>query len=105
MEGLIMTIDLDIQKILWQACEEKQERAKKLPTEDDCIEMMIQCRLRLEELGWKPGEYAPRDGREFIGINAGFRGPSVCIKLGDGYFTADSGNWFPHPRPLVFKEK
>jgi hypothetical protein len=65
--------------------------------------MMVQCRLRLIELGWREGEYAPRDGTEFTGINAGFTGPVTCVHLGSGFFVADGGDWWPVPRPLVFR--
>lgn len=94
---------VDVHALLRDAETQKAARAKQLPTEQDCIRMMVQCRLRLIELGWREGEYAPRDGSEFTAINAGFRGPVTCIHLGSGYFTADGGDWWPSPRPIVYR--
>jgi len=65
--------------------------------------MMVQCRLRLIELGWREGKYAPKDGTEFEGINPGFRGPATYTHLSSGFFIADGSDWWPAPRPLVFR--
>lgn len=96
---------IDIHAILREAEEQKAARAEQLPTEQDCIRMMVQCRLRLLDLGWRDGMFAPREG-EFEGINAGYRGPVICQHLGSGgFFTADGGDWWPTPRPIVFRAK
>lgn len=94
---------VDVHEILREAEGQKQVRAYQLPTEQDCIRMMVQCRLRLMDLGWLSGEYAPRDGSEFTAINAGFRGPVTCVHLGSGFFVADGGDWWPASRPMVFR--
>lgn len=94
----------EFQQFMREAQALKQERAELLPTEQDCIDMMVQCRLRLLDLGWKSGENAPRDGSGFTGINAGFAGPAEFRSIGNGYFMASPGDWWPVPRPLVFKE-
>ena len=94
---------VDVHALLREAVEQKAERAKQLPTEQDCIRMMVQCRLRLLELGWTSGEYAPKDGKEFEGINPGFAGPATYKHLGSGFFIASPGDWWPAPRPLVFR--
>jgi hypothetical protein len=97
---------IDVHAILRKAEEQEAARAEQLPTEQDCIRMMIQCRLRLMELGWRSGELAPKDGTNFTGINAGFTGPAEYTHLGaGGFFIAEAGDWWPAPRPLVFKEQ
>ena len=94
---------VDVHALLREAADQKAARTEQLPTEQDCISMMVQCRLRLLELGWTSGEYAPKDGKEFEGINPGFAGPSTYTHLGSGFFIASPGDWWPAPRPLVFR--
>lgn len=96
---------VDVHELLREAEAQKAARAKQLPTEQDCIRMMVQCRLRLIELGWRSGEYAPKDGTCFVGINAGWAGPAEYQHLGSGFFIAEGGDWWPAPPPLVFKQK
>lgn len=105
-EAFIVT---DVHSLLREAEAQKQARAEQLPTEQDCIRMMVQCRLRLIDLGWQSGEYAPRDNRRFIGVNPGFAGPAEYQNLfgnaPPSYFVAEGRDWWPVPRPLVWKEK
>lgn len=93
---------VDVHEILRAAEEQKSERARQMPTEQDCIRLMVQCRLRLLELGWKGGEYAPKDGTTFEAIVAGFAGPSECVWLGSGFFVAHGGDWWP-AKPFAFR--
>lgn len=97
---------VDVHAILRMAEEQKAERALQLPTEQDCIRMMIQCRQRLIELGWNDATYAPKDGSKFDAITAGFTGPSPCSYLGEfpngAYFIEDGGDWWP-VKPTLFK--
>lgn len=94
---------VDVHALLREAADQKAARTEQLPTEQDCISMMVQCRLRLLELGWTSGEYAPKDGQNFEGINPGFTGPAEYTHLGSGFFIASPGDWWPAPRPLVFR--
>lgn len=98
-------MSVDVHELLREADQQKAARAEQLPTEQDCIRMMVQCRQRLLELGWRSGEYAPKDGTAFVGINAGFIGPAEFQHLGSGFFIAEGGDWWPAPPPLVFKLK
>lgn len=93
---------VDVHDLLRDAEAHKLARAIQFPTEQDCIRMMVQCRLRLLELGWQSGEYAPKD-REIEGINPGFSGPAIYRHLGSSWFIASPGDWWPAPRPLVFR--
>ena len=94
---------IDVRQLLNTIESEKAARAEQFPTEQDCIRMMVQTRIRLLEMGWRSGEYAPKDGTYFEGIFAGFTGPSVCTHLGAGFFIADGNDFWPVPRPLVFR--
>lgn len=95
--------EIDVDKLLRTAEEQKAARAAQLPTHQDCIRLMIQIRLRLEELGWRSASYAPKD-RPFEAIVAGYGGPSECQWLGSGFFIADGGDLWP-AQPFYFREK
>ncbi len=94
---------VDVHALLRESAYQQTVRAEQLPTEQDCIRMMVQCRLRLLDLGWTSGEYAPKDGKEFEGINPGFSGPAIYTNFGSGFFITSPGDWWPAPRPLVFR--
>ncbi|MES1979599.1 MAG: hypothetical protein V4451_16275 [Pseudomonadota bacterium] len=99
---------LDIHEILRDAEAQKQARAEQLPAMQDCIRVMVQARLRLEELGWRDACYAPKDGSYFDAITAGYAGPSDCMYLGDwptgNFFIAEGGDLWPS-HPMMFKPK
>lgn len=103
MTAVSPSADLDVNALLRGAEEQKAARATLLPTEHNCIASMVQARMRLLDLGWRSGEYAPRDGSHFEGVIAGFTGPSECTWLGSGFFAAAGGDWWPVPRPMVFR--
>ena len=87
--------EIDVHEILRRAEEQKELRAEQLPDHQECIRLMIQIRLRLEEIGWKSGIYAPKDGSRFEAIVAGYGGPSKCLWLGSGFFIEDKGDLWP----------
>ena len=95
-------MSVDVHEILRSVEEQKQARAEQLPSDQDCIRMMAQCRFRLMDLGWHSGEFAPKDGKPFEAIIAGYAGPSECIWLGSGFFVADGGDWWP-AKPFAFR--
>lgn len=47
---------------------EKAARAALVPTEQDAINLMHDCWIRLKELGWNAAIYCPKDGSEFDAI-------------------------------------
>ena len=97
---------IDVHEILRAAEEQKAERAAQLPDVQDCIRVMVQARLRLQELGWRDIAYAPQDGSYFDAVTAGFTGPSDCCRLGSGWFVAGDGDLWPaHPMMFKLKEK
>lgn len=99
-----MSTTVDVHEILREAEAQREARAEQFPDEQVVIRMMIQCRLRLEELGWRSAIYAPKNGTSFTAINPGYTGPSECMWLGSGFFVADGGDWWP-AQPSHFKLK
>ena len=96
-------VPVDVHQLLRDAEDQQAERAKQLPTHQDCIRLTVQIRLRLMELGWQSHEYAPKDGTKFEAIIVGFTGPSECVWLGSGFFVADKGDWWP-AKPFVWRK-
>lgn len=94
---------VDVHSLLRDAEDQKQARAEQLPTEQDCIRLMIKIRLRLQELEWFPACFAPKDGGSFQAIVAGYAGPSECRWLGSAFFAAEKGDWWPVTPWLVSK--
>lgn len=92
---------VDVHEVLRLAEEQRMARADQLPDAQNCIRMMVQVRLRLEELGWRSADYAPKDGIYFDAIVAGYAGPSRCCWLGNGFFIADGGDFWPC-KPMMF---
>lgn len=95
---------MDVHSILREAAAQKTERAEQLPGEQDCIRVMVQARLRLQELGWSDITYAPKDGTYFESITAGFAGPADCCHLGSGFFIAEGGDLWP-AKPMMYRLK
>ena len=94
---------VDVHEILRQADEQRQARAEQLPTEQDCIRLMVQCRLRLEELDWRSIDYAPKQkGKPIDAIVPGWPGVKECHWLGSSWFAAEAGDLWP-VEPAWFK--
>lgn len=82
-------------------------RAELMPDEHSAIQMMFDTVLRLKEFGWRDAAYCPKDGREFIVLEAGSTGQHRCRYEGkwpDGtYWILEDGDMCPS-RPVLFKE-
>lgn len=60
---------------LWKAVEiEKAQRAAMMPDTKAALRALCDARQRLKELGWKEGQYCPKDGTEFAAIEYGSTG-------------------------------
>lgn len=95
---------VDVHEILREAEAQKAARTEQFPDVQNVIRMMVQCRLRLEELGWRDIGYAPKDGRIIEVINAGWAGPCDGVWLGKGWFVAENNDWWPCT-PMMFRPK
>ena len=91
--------------ILAEAEQQRDQRARALPTLDHCLIAMVQIMQRLRELGWRDAEYAPRD-RTFLGITPGSTRAVRCVHLGgaEGAFFCEDGDDFWPVRILVWRE-
>lgn len=94
-----------IEEILRTAEAQKLAREILFPDEQSVVRMMIQGRLRLEDLGWRTIENGPRDTWVEV-ICPGYAGPAKAIRYdGDRCWFVSSGNdlWPANPthfRPL-----
>ena len=65
----------DEAKAIWEAAEKAQaDRAIRMPDEKTAIHAMFDAWQRLKELGWREGQYSPRDGTLFKTIEIGSTG-------------------------------
>lgn len=86
----------------------RKDRAALMPTEKDALRAMFNAYQRLEELGWRPAMYCPKDGTIFDSITAGSTGIHDSYYDGDWpkgrYWTFDGGDLWPG-NPILFREK
>ncbi len=86
----------------------KDQRAIDMPTEKDALEHMHRAWLRLKDLGWADAIYSPKDGRDFLVIEAGSTGTFACQYMGKwptgGWWIHDAGDLWPS-RPILWKAK
>jgi len=80
----------------------KVKRAQHMPTERDAINAMWSAYERLRELGWREAMYCPKDGSEFLAIEAGSTGIHTCTYTGEWpngsyWIAADGDLWPSHP--------
>lgn len=106
-DGTRVTLTQDHAKKLWEdSVALQKERAEKLPDEETAINAMSEAFYRLKELGWRDACYCPKDGSEFLVIEAGSTGIHRCIYQGDWpsggwWIIADCDLW--PLRPVLFK--
>lgn len=86
----------------------EDERASAMPTEKDALKVMFSAYTRLQELGWRPAVYCPKDGTLFDAIEAGSFGIGTCHYEGDW----PDGRWWMHEagdlwpsRPILWRAK
>ena len=105
-DGTHVPLSADEAKSLWDsAMAAKDAREAEMPTSDDALMVMHRGRERLKELGWREGQYCPKDGTPFAVIQYGSTG------IFEGWY---SGEWptgyiyccdyVEHPHGLLFKE-
>lgn len=108
-DGSHVPLTAEMAEALWSEAErQKEERAKLLPTEEDCFRMLATLGTRLEELGWRHAIYCPKDGTEFQALSLGCSKPYPCIYEGEwpkGRWEAydESGDGWPD-YPSLYKE-
>lgn len=94
---------------IWKRVEEqKTKRATDVPDEKSAINAMFDAWLRLKELGWREGMYAPKDGSTFKIVELGSTGIFDCYSHGDWpycmWFTSDEHDIYPSSQaPAMFR--
>lgn len=83
-------------------------RAQSMPTEKDAIRAMYEAWTRLKELGWREGEYMPKDGKRYAGIQSGSTGIHAFTARpleagGTMYEVYDGDIWPTRTPPVVFR--
>jgi hypothetical protein len=90
----------------WEAA--KARRAEQMPTEHDCLRVMMEAYSRLKELGWNDAIYCPKDGTVFDAIGVGSFGIHACHYEGEWpsgcWWTHDAGDLRPS-RPALFRKR
>lgn len=94
---------------LWAEIESAaSERARTMPDEGAALKVMVSAYARLQELGWRPAIYCPKDGTLFDAIEAGSLGIGTCHYEGDW----PGGRWWMHEagdlwpsRPILWRAK
>jgi hypothetical protein len=98
------------EQLLAEIERDKAQRAAEMPAVKDCLNVMLQAKQRLRELGWNDGIYAPKDGTLFEVIEFGSTGVFNCRYDGewpDGHWmTSDGRDLYPSSSaPLMFRPK
>lgn len=89
----------------WEAA--KARRAEQMPTEHDCLRVMMEAYSRLRDLGWRDAIYCPKDGTAFDAIEFGSTGIHDCVYDGDwpnGRWWIRDGDIWPS-RPVMFRKR
>jgi len=96
---------IEIDKLFAEIKQAEDKRAEQMPTEQDAIRMLHSAYLRLKELGWKEGVYAPEDGSYFSAIEIESKGIHKCAYLNASWCTFDGDVWPSSTPPLMFRER
>lgn len=101
--GIHVVDEATMDKLLAEIDAKRAERAKQMPTAQDALRQVCEAKERLQELGWRDGIYAPKDGSMFRVIEAGSTGifeGSYSGEWPDGYwYTYADGDVYPSRSP------
>lgn len=92
--------------ILAHADAAKAKREADMPDERSAIEAMWSAFQRLRELGWREAMYCPKDGSNFLVIEAGSTGIHPAFYSGEwptGHTMTGEGEWCGPGHPILFK--
>ena len=92
---------------LWDSViKDMADRATEMPDQKAAIETLWRAYHRLEELGWSDASGCPKDGSEFMVIEAGGTGIFRCTYQGEWpngtYLIADGVDIWPS-HPILFR--
>jgi len=93
-----------VKEILRQIDREKSNLERDMPTTKDAINAMQMAKTRLDDLGWRPAIYCPKDGSEFAIIKFGSSGIFQGCYIGEwptGHIYTPMGS--QNPSASLFK--
>lgn len=100
--------EMTLSDVLDKALKAEAMRAEAMPTEQDAVRVMFEAYQRLQELGWRPAIYAPKNGSTFDAIEPGSAGIGVCSYMGDwpngAFWMHEGGDLWPS-RPALFRPR
>ena len=84
----------------------KQLRAEAMPDEKAALQVLSSAYQRLQELGFRPATYCPKDGTLFDAIEAGSTGIGTCSYDGKWpsgrYWMHEAGDLWPS-NPILWR--
>lgn len=76
--------------------ESARRRAADMPTAKDALDRAMDAFLRLKDLGWNWGLYAPKDGTEFDACSVGSSGIHRVFYQAPRFWCCDGGDIWPY---------
>lgn len=93
---------------IWKAAD-KKAKDWRTAGEKNLLQQMQDGLNGLKSLGWRDGKYAPKDGTQFLSIEAGSTGVCLCywmdndrMKEGGGFWAEAHGDLWP-AKPTLWK--
>jgi len=93
---------------IWAAADKKAKDWREAG-EESLLLQMVDAREGLKSLGWRDGQYAPKDGTRFLSIEAGSAGVFPCYWMtnkhmpeGGGFWSEAHGDLWP-AKPTLWK--
>ena len=86
----------------------KEAREEQMPDEQSAIQAIWDAYQRLQELGWRPAIYCPKDGSLFDAIEVGSTGIHKCSYQGEwpegSFWIHSHGDMWPS-RPILYRRE
>ncbi len=79
-------------RAIWAAADKKAKDWREAG-EVKLLEQMLDAREGLKSLGWRDGQYAPKDGTRFLSIEAGSTGVFPCYWMPNKHMADGGGFW------------
>lgn len=77
---------------IWAAADKKAKDWREAG-EKKLLRQMLDAREGLKSLGWRDGQYAPKDGTRFLSIEAGSTGVFPCYWMTNKHMAEGGGFW------------
>ena len=77
---------------IWAAADKKAKDWREAG-EEKLLQQMLDARAGLKSLGWRDGQYAPKDGTRFLSIEEGSTGVFPCYWMPNKHMAEGGGFW------------